>query len=275
MASSNEITSTASGSGSGSGSTPSSNTADGIRVFLPPSTNSPSVIPPLADDDLKPTPEELKTAFRSALLQRHGPDTPLLTRAQREKQEARLGLNSSRNRTWTAVRIRIRFSDRTMIESTFGESDTLDAVYAFLDASLDEELTRGKNALIYTAPPKVEYGRNDKKWKGKTLRELGWIPSAVVSVKWDDVAMNSNAYPAPLKGQLKGRAEPVPAPPSFDQPPPSSSSSTQQASAGQSSASGSSGNAAKPMPKWLKNIVSKSWLPHTHSDGVPAWTRFD
>ncbi|TKY90258.1 hypothetical protein EX895_000256 [Sporisorium graminicola] len=252
MSSSSENTSTA----SGSSSSRSPNAADGIRVFLPPSSDSsaPSIIPPPSDDDLKPSPEELKAAFRSTLLQRHGPDAPLLTRAQREKQEAKLGLYSSRNRTWTAVRIRIRFSDRTMIESTFSESDTLEAVYAFLHSSLDEEMTRGKKVVIYTAPPKVEYARDDKKWKGKTLRDLGWIPSAVVSVKWDDAAMNATGYPAPLKGQLKDRAEPVPPPPNFDQP----STAQQGGSAAQSTTSDSSpsGNAAKPMPKWLKNIVT-------------------
>ncbi|CDS00324.1 uncharacterized protein SPSC_00816 [Sporisorium scitamineum] len=249
MSSSNEIASTA----SGSGTTPASN-ADGIRVFLPPSTTSPSIIPPPSDDDLKPSPEELKSAFRSTLLQRHGPDAPLLTRAQREKQEARLGLYPSRNRTWTSVRIRIRFSDRTMIESTFNESDTLDSVYDFLHSCLDEQVTRGKNAVIYTAPPKVEYKREDRKWKGQTLRQLGWIPSAVVSVRWDDAEMNASGYPAPLKGQLRGRAEPVPVPPSFDQPSPAQ----QQGSATQSASSSASagGNAAKPMPKWLKNIKS-------------------
>lgn len=225
-------------------------------MFLPPSassSSSPSIIPPpAAEDDLKATPEELKAAFRSTLLQRNGPDAPLLTRALREREEARLGLHSSRNRTFSSVRIRIRFSDRTMIESTFKETDTIEAVYDFLHSSLDPTITAGKGLVIYTAPPKVEYRLGDKKVKGKTLRELGLIPSAVVSLKWDDAVMNGNGFPAPLRAELRGKAEPVPAPASFEGP------QQAQAGAAQSSSSGSgAGKDAKPLPKWLKNIVSK------------------
>uniref|UniRef100_V5EDQ5 UBX domain-containing protein n=1 Tax=Kalmanozyma brasiliensis (strain GHG001) TaxID=1365824 RepID=V5EDQ5_KALBG len=243
---SNEQTSTP----SGSSSAPSANA---VRVFLPPtasSSSSSTIQPPLpAEDDLKPTPEELKAAFRSTIAQRHGPDAPLLTRALREREEARLGLHSSRNRTFTTVRIRVRFSDRTMIESTFNEADTIEAVYAFLHASLDEGV-RGRGVVLYTAPPRVEYRREDKKVKGKTLRELGLIPSAVVNVKWEEVRMNSNGFPAPLKQELRGKAEPVPPPPSFDQPPPTANAAAQ-------SSSSTTAKDAKPMPKWLKNIVKK------------------
>lgn len=162
-----------------------------MRVFLPPTTTTSSSthITAEADEDLKPTPEELKTAFRSTILQRNGPDAPLLTRALRERQEAQLGLHSSRHRTWDNVRIRIRFSDRTMIERSFKETDTMDQVYSFLDESLDDAV-KGKGVVIYTSPPKVEYKKGDTKVKGKTLRELGLIPSAVVSLRWDQAGMN-------------------------------------------------------------------------------------
>ncbi|SPO32803.1 uncharacterized protein UTRI_05687_B [Ustilago trichophora] len=252
----------ASGSGSGSNSSASSSSAVGgqVRVFLPPTSSTSSTTFSSvhaiseAEEDLKPTPEELKTAFRSTLLQRNGPDAPLLTRALRERQEAQLGLHSSRNRTWDNVRIRIRFSDRTMIEKSFRESDTIDSVYAFLDECLDDT-AKGKAVVIYTAPPKVEYKEGDKKVKGKTLRELGLIPSAVVSLKWDEAGMNS-----PLKSELKHQAKPLTPPPSFDQPSPSPTP-----------AQGSPSKEAKPMPKWLKNIVSKSSQspPHTHTH--PHW----
>lgn len=170
-----------------------------MRVFLPPTSASSSSTANASsarasgdgEEELKPTPEELKAAFlsTSSPLLRRGPDAPLLTRALREKEEQRLGLHSSRNRVWNNVRIRIRFSDRTMIESTFKETDTIDSVYDFLHESVDET-ARNVGVVIYTAPPKVEYKREDKKVKGKTLRELGLIPSAVVSLRWDDARMN-------------------------------------------------------------------------------------
>ncbi|SPO30223.1 uncharacterized protein UTRI_05687 [Ustilago trichophora] len=247
----------ASGSGSGtiSSSFSSSSSDRGqVRVFLPPTTtiSSSAHITAEADEDLKPTPEELKTAFRSTILQRNGPDAPLLTRALRERQEAQLGLHSSRNRTWDNVRIRIRFSDRTMIEKSFKETDTIDQVYSFLEESLDDT-AKAKRVVIYTSPPKVEYNKADKKVKAKTLRELGLIPSAVVNLRWDQAEMNSNAFPAPLKPELKHQAQPLSPPPSFDQPPPSNTTPAT------TSDGRSAGKEAKPVPKWLKNIVSKSF----------------
>lgn len=227
-----------------------------IRVFLPPSTASstststPTVYPPLPSDDLKPTASELSHAFRSSPLLRPGPDAPLLTRALREREEARLGLHSSRNRSYPSIRIRIRFSDRTMIESTFDETETIDSVYSLLHDALDEEAKR-KNVVIYTSPPRVEYRKDDKKWKGKTLRELGLIPSAVVNVRWDDAGMNAGTYRAPLRKDLLEKAVPLPVPAQAVEP----TSETQEGAAA------AEGKPAKPVPKWLKNIVSKLEIP--------------
>ncbi|GAK66616.1 alveolar soft part sarcoma chromosome candidate 1-like [Moesziomyces antarcticus] len=220
-----------------SGSTPSASEA--VRVYRAPSSSSPT-LPPPADDDLKPTPEELKAAFKSTLLGRHGPDAPLLTRALREKEEQRLGLNSSKNRHWDHVKIRIRFSDRTMVEGSFSEADTINKVYEFLESVLDPTV-KGKGVVIYTAPPKVEYRRTDAKVNAKTLRQLGLIPSAVVSLRWDDPQMNSNAYPAPIRQDLSSQAQDLPA--TNVQPPTAPASAPEEKQ--------------KPLPKWLKNIVKK------------------
>ncbi|KAJ9475252.1 UBX domain-containing protein [Pseudozyma hubeiensis] len=223
-----------------------------IRVFLPPSTASsstststPAVYPPLPLDDLKPTASELSHAFRSSPLLRPGPDAPLLTRALREKEEARLGLHSSRNRSYPSIRIRIRFSDRTMIESTFDETDTIDSVYSFLHDALDDEARR-KNVVIYTSPPRVEYRKDDKKCKGKSLRELGLIPSAVVNLRWDEAEMNAGAYRAPLRKDLLEKATPLPVPSQAVEPKPET----------QEGAPAAEAKPAKPVPKWLKNIKS-------------------
>lgn len=77
-----------------------------------------------------------------------------------------------------------------MIESSFSESDRIGKVYEFLDRCLDQEVVKGKSVVIFTAPPKVEYRRDDSKVNAKSLRELGLIPSAVVSLRWSDPAMN-------------------------------------------------------------------------------------
>lgn len=228
-----------------------------VTVYRPPSSSAqPSTATmltstPVADDELKPTPDELKTAFRSTLAGRHGPDAPLLTRALREREEERLGLHANRNRVYDKVRIRIRFSDRTQIQAEFAESDTIDALYAFLHASVTPQ-AQSTDVILYTAPPKKEYRRNDPKVNKLTLRQLGLIPSAIVSLRWADPAMNSNTYPAPLLPHLQSQAQ--------DLPQPQQQQQQQQVPA----SSASTAPASKPMPKWLKNIVSKSNC-HAHS----------
>lgn len=140
-----------------------------------------------------------------------------------------------------------------MVEGVFTESDRIDKVYEFLDSTLNEEASK-VGRVLYSSPPRVEYKRGEK----KTLRELGLIPSAVVSVRWDEARMNTNSFPAPLKKELREKAQALPPPPSFDH---------QQQQGGQGAGNGASGKEAKPMPKWLKNIVSKSFITPL----VTAW----
>ena len=65
----------------------------------------------------------------------------------------------------------------------------------------------------------------------------------------------ANSYPAPLKAELKGQAQPLPPPPSLDEPNSTAANATntsrEEKKEGQ-----------KPMPKWLKGIVSK-FFPFT------------
>jgi hypothetical protein len=63
-----------------------------VNVFLPPNTAGPSHIPPPPTEEPKPTSEELKSAFTSVIAQRNGPDAPLMTKAMREREDARLGI---------------------------------------------------------------------------------------------------------------------------------------------------------------------------------------
>lgn len=53
---------------------------------------SKGIPPPPSEGEPKPTPAELKQAFSSHINQKNGPDAPLMTKAMREKEEARLGI---------------------------------------------------------------------------------------------------------------------------------------------------------------------------------------
>ena len=71
----------------------------GERSVLVPSSSASSAcapcvsgIPPPPVEDIRPTPSELKEAFSSHIAQKHGPDAPLMTKAMREREEARLGI---------------------------------------------------------------------------------------------------------------------------------------------------------------------------------------
>lgn len=49
-------------------------------------------IPPPPTEEPKPTSAELKAAFSGHISQRNGPDAPLMTKAMREREDARLGI---------------------------------------------------------------------------------------------------------------------------------------------------------------------------------------
>ncbi len=90
------------------------------------------------------------------------------------------------------VKIRIRFADRTQLESTFPSDAPISAVYAFVRDSLDPTiLASGKRFTLFTAPPRRDYPERDPKAPNAGLAQLGLIPAAVLSVRWDDATMNS------------------------------------------------------------------------------------
>lgn len=219
-----------------------------IRVFNPPNAHGPARIPPIQDDDPRPTASELKAAFSSHIEQRHGPDAPLMTQAMREREEARLGI---RKKEYNEARIRIRFSDRTILEATLPSSVEISSLYAFLRSHLDSNYQQ-KSFTIYQAPPKRDFPENpkDPKMKGKSLKELGMAPQASLNIRWEDAAMNSNTFPAPLENSLKQKAEALPTPPSFENPAGSDKSTSK-------SQSSDGGTAKKVMPKWLKGLQKK------------------
>ncbi|PWN34184.1 uncharacterized protein FA14DRAFT_113176, partial [Meira miltonrushii] len=213
-----------------------------VKVFNPPSDAGPSRLPASQPEDPKPTPSELKQAFASHIEQRNGPDAPLMTSAMREREAIK---NGTQKKERVETRIRIRFSDRTMLEGTFSSTDKITVVYRFLREHLATQY-KAKPFTLYQTPPKRDFPEQtkDPKMQGKTLKELGLVPQASLNIRWEDVSMNSNSFPAPLEPSLKGKAENLPAPKSFEE------------SSG-SKSSGKSDGDKKIFPKWLKGLSKK------------------
>ncbi|KDN53179.1 hypothetical protein K437DRAFT_253509 [Tilletiaria anomala UBC 951] len=219
-------------------------------------SNEQGALPSPPTEEPKATPAELKAAFADHIQMRHGPDAPLMTKAMREKAEAMLG---KQKRTWEYVKIRVRFSDRTQIESSFPSSASINEVYTFVRGAVRQDVLDNKKGgfTLYTAPPCKDYVESDAKIRGKGLVELGLAPAAVLNVRWEDTAMNSNAYPAPLKAELLCSAADLPPPKPFDRPLGHSSDA-----AGGSGSAANSGKATgqrdpKALPKWLKGFSKK------------------
>lgn len=215
-----------------------------VKVFNPPSGAGPSRLPVAQQEEPKPTPSELKQAFASHIEQRNGPDAPLMTSAMREREAIRSGIQKKEK---VETRIRIRFSDRTMLEATFSSTEKISIVYKFLRENLSDQY-KSKLFTLYQTPPKRDFPEQtkDPKLQGKTLKELGLVPQASLNIRWEDVSMNSNSFPAPLESSLKGKAENLPAPKSFE-----------ESSGGTGKSSGKSDGEKKGIPKWLKGFSKK------------------
>ncbi|KAK0529175.1 hypothetical protein OC842_004322 [Tilletia horrida] len=219
---------------------------DTVKVFRPANAGSgPSRASQIlsAGDEPAPTPAELKQAFAGAIAGRHGPDAPLMTKAMREREQAKYGTK----KTYTTVRLRIRFSNGTQLESTFPATSTLPPVYRFVRESL-APAHAAKKFTLYVTPPKRDLAETDPKLRGTTLSELGLVPAAVLNIRWEDTQMNSNSYPAPLKPELLDKSEDIPTPPTFDSP----ATASQASSSSTTPKSDGAKRDPKALPKWLK-----------------------
>ncbi|KAL9933200.1 hypothetical protein V8E36_007918 [Tilletia maclaganii] len=222
-------------------STPAASPA--VKVFKPANASSgPSRTSQIlsAPEEPAPSSAELKQAFAGTIAGRHGPDAPLMTKAMREREQAKYGTTK---KVYTTVRIRIRFSNGTQLESAFPATSSLSPVYDFVRTSLAPEHA-AKRFTLYITPPKRDLAEGDPKLKGKTLADLGLVPAAVLSIRWEDSAMNSNSHAAPLKAELLHDAQDIPTPPSFDSP--ASASSSAPAKPDETKRD------PKAIPKWLK-----------------------
>lgn len=168
--------------------------------------------PPENEDDLEPTGAELRAAYADAVRQRYGPDAPLMTSAMRARRDAELG---KQKKQFDAVRVRVRFADRTQIESSFAPSATMADIYALVDASV----VGSGNYVLFQAPPRRDFLRAEP----ASLAALGFAPAAVLGIRWDDAARNgacsctkpdaATDAPAPLRNDLRAKARDMPAPP--------------------------------------------------------------
>jgi tether containing UBX domain for GLUT4 len=196
-----------------------------VKVFLPPNTAGPSHIPPPPSEEPKPTSEELKSAFTSVISKRNGPDAPLMTKAMREREDARLGI---KKKEYNEIRIRVRFSDRTALEGLFPATTRIPTLYAFVRAHLAPKYA-SIPFTIYQSPPRRDLPeKGDIKLQDKTIKDLGMAPQAIINLRWSDDKMNGNTFPAPLDSSISAQAQELPVPVPFDTIKSDSGSANQQ-----------------------------------------------
>ncbi|TFY83024.1 hypothetical protein EWM64_g980 [Hericium alpestre] len=236
---------TAEAQSSGTSSTGSSE-ASSFRVYNPPRID-PATRHELPDDYFTPSAADLKAAQASLHARTQAlSNAPFQTRAARE-----LGVKAKHER-WPKATIRVRFTDRTQLETTFASTDKIRSVYAFVRSSLREDVKTTK-FILYQTPPKRDLKVSDPNVRDLSLLELQLAPSSILMLRFEDEALNGTEYPAPLAPSFLERAEDLPAPISYDAPrqqSPSESSSSSTANK-PASTSGTTGG-EKKVPKWLK-----------------------
>lgn len=202
------------------------------------------------------------------------PNAPLMTKAMREREEAKRGGGPGARRQYTEVsaehsasqipqyltvlphlhpqiKIRFRLPDRTILEYNLPASTRLLSLYPLLQSNF----TPPSPFVLYTSPPKVEYNENDVKLKSRTLGEMGWGGAAVVQVRFV-------GQPASLKEELVKEAQ-VLEPPKMGISDENAAKQQQQQPkpAGRTlggSADASSDNKEKKIPKWFKGFSEYS-----------------
>ncbi|WFD31186.1 hypothetical protein MSPP1_002220 [Malassezia sp. CBS 17886] len=182
-----------------------------IAVYRAPESRAYAP-PPAESDDFEPTPAELRTAFAGVVEQRHGPNAPLMTSAMRARRAA---MRADAVKTYDTIRVRVRFSDRTQIETALPHSATIADVYAFVDGALHDDARVSSAYVLFQSPPKRDFARDDPSLRTTTLAGLGFAPAAVLGIRWSDMQRNTGAAAAPLRADLLARARDVPTPPAF------------------------------------------------------------
>jgi len=160
-------------------------------------------------------------------------NAPLQLRSQRDAAE-----KSKRDR-WPNTTIRIRFTDRTQLEKTFLSTEKIRSVYAFVRASLREDVKTVK--FILYQPPNRDLKVSDLRVRDLTLAELQLSPSSMLLLRFEDESLNGTDVSAPLMASIVAQAIDLPPPPDFHD---SSQASKQSESSSQT--------VEKKIPKWLR-----------------------
>lgn len=125
-----------------------------VKYFLPSSSSNaagPSNrLIDLPESYFTPSPVELQMAYASQVRKREQlTEAPLLTKRLRERDEAEK--NRAKAAKWPQTRIRVRFADRSQLESVFESRQTLEQVYACVRASLNEQAAKDDFTLCQSA----------------------------------------------------------------------------------------------------------------------------
>ncbi|BEJ12649.1 hypothetical protein CspHIS471_0211090 [Cutaneotrichosporon sp. HIS471] len=214
-----------------------------VQVFRPADASSKPAEPDASF--YEPTISDVQN-YHSMILGRSKQlnEAPLLTAKHRDAERA--AAEKRKAEKWPNATIRIKFSDGTQIQSVFPSSSAIQPVYAFVRESLSPDVAT--KPFTFYQPPRTTFperpvpqppapkhinpamrsrvvqshngpqrGPNAAGIQGgsggkESLSELGLVPQSVLLVRWEDAAMNSSDYPAPLKDELRAKAAPLPPP---------------------------------------------------------------
>ncbi|OSC98545.1 hypothetical protein PYCCODRAFT_1375052 [Trametes coccinea BRFM310] len=180
-----------------------------FRYFRPP-TSAQQPRNDLPDHYFDLTPADVRAQQAMLAAKRDAlHNAPLRTAAMREAEDKK------RRARWPQTTIRVKFSDRSVLEKTFPSTDKIKSVYAFVRGSLREDVKPIK-FVLYQSPPKREYKVSDPKVRDLSLAELDFAPSSVLLIKFDDDRFNHTDSPAPLDASVLALAEDFPTPPVYD-----------------------------------------------------------
>ncbi|RPD54296.1 hypothetical protein L226DRAFT_616978 [Lentinus tigrinus ALCF2SS1-7] len=221
-----------------------------FRYFRPPTAHQPP--PELPESYFDATAADVRAqqamlAARRDALQ----NAPLRTAAMREADDKK------RRARWPHTTIRIKFSDRSILEKTFPSTDKIRSVYAFVRGSLREDVKPIK-FVLYQSPPKREYKVSDPKVRDLTLLDLNFAPAAQLMIRFEDDRFNHPDVSAPLDAPVLSVIEDFPVPPDFDKDPNVGKDDKGSSSGGGKTLSSTlggvtpSGDGERKLPKWLK-----------------------
>ena len=120
----------------------------------------------------------------------------------------------ARDLTLTQTTIRIRFSDRTLLEKVFPSTSKIRSVYAFVRASLHPDVQAVKfvlcalpvffslsppngkfdGSVCADQPPKRDLKVSDPGVRDLTLSDLYLAPSSVLLLRFEDATQEKRAY---------------------------------------------------------------------------------